>query len=308
MEIIINDKQLDKDMVKAVEKAFKQIIGQLNELNLTSLQSIIVPNDFGEELIQFQRNYGLRKGYTNNEFGIAMGKVLNYIDNGEFKISVFFDPRIIYTLFSEEHNQHSVHIIHHEFCHVHDDSEKYNAFGVTDLEQLFFNTKDKVKQIAYAHADLIWSEYIATRLSSKSTPENHDFYIESILSLIPETKENCEEYILSYRIDNDIDKLFGEIQLLTSLLLKVISYFIGYCHCFNLTLPKDLNEIIRKYPYLDGVWEQLCPNLEKLYESYGNWESVEVFEDLSQTVLKLWNNLGVYPKNEDRGLYISVPF
>jgi hypothetical protein len=308
MEIIINNKELDTNLVGIVKQAFGQIINQLQELNLSSLQYIIVPNDFGQELIEFQQRHGLREGYTNNEFGIAMGKVLTYLDDGNIKTSIFFDPRIVFTLFDENLKQNSIHLIHHEFCHVHDDYEKYRVFGVTDLEHIFFNTPDRVSQVTYAHADLIWSEYIATRLSARSKPEDHDIYMESLLSLIPKTKEKCEEKIQAYRTEGEIDKLFGEIQLTTSQLLKVCGYFIGYCHGFNIDPPEEINNFVKQYPYLDRVWEELSLNLRKLHESYGNWEGVKVFDDLANTVMNLWGNLGIFPKNQEGQLYISVPF
>ncbi|WP_144399901.1 hypothetical protein [Paenibacillus polymyxa] len=300
MEIVITSREFDDNMATAVRGAFGQMIDQLQDLNLTSLQYIIVPNDFGEELIEFQQRYQLREGYTNNEFGIAMGKVLSYFDDGQYRNSIFLDHRVVLTLFEGDNlKQNAIHLIHHELCHVHDDYEKYRVFGEADLEQVFFYTPDKVSQVTYAHADLVWSEYIATRLSSSSTPKDHDRYVDSLISLIPKTKVDCEEAVLSYRTEGDISKLFGEIQLSTSLLLKVVAYFIGYCHGSDIDPPDEMNNLVKQHPYLDGVWEKLSPLLHNLYESYGSWESVEVFDDLAEIVLILWGNLGIYPENQN---------
>jgi len=309
LEIVIKNREFDESMTESVEQAFRQIINQLQELNLDSLQFIIVPDVFGEELIEFQRSRGLREGYTNNEFGTAFGMKLSYLEDGNHKSSIFLDPRVVFTLFDENLIQNSVHIIHHELGHVHDDAYKFQIFGVTDLEELFMNTSDRVSQVTYAHADLIWSEYIATRLSARSKPEDHDLYVPSIISLVHETKVQCDELILAYRTEGDVGRLFGEIQLTTSLLLKIAAYFIGYCHGLNIEPPEEMNNFIKQYAYWDGVWEELSPLLRKLHDSYGNWNDVYVFEDLAQTVKKLWGNLGVYPKNMDDGqLFISVPY
>jgi hypothetical protein len=124
---------------------------------------------------------------------------------------------------------------------------------VIDIEQVLFDAPDKVSQVTYAHADLIWSEYIATKLSRRSKPENDDLYVESLLSLILETKEQCEKVIIAYHSTGDIDQLFCEIQLTKSLLLKVITYFIGYFHSYNIEPPNEMNSFFRKYSYLDGV-------------------------------------------------------
>lgn len=153
--------------------------------------------------------------------------------------------------------------VNHEFCHIHDDDEKFRVFGVTDLERAFSRTPDRVSPITYVHADIVWSEYISTRLSARSKPEDHDCYAESFLSLIPKTKAQCEEQIQAYRTEGDVDQLFGEIQLISSLFLKVAAYFIGYCHAFNIDPPEELNNFVKQYPYLDGIWEDLSPILHK---------------------------------------------
>lgn len=307
MDIIINNKELDERLIEVVKKALRQMITQLEELNLSSLQYIFVPDDFHEELIKFQRRHQLQEGYTDNEFGTAMGKVLSYLDNGVFKTSIFFNSRIIFTLFDQNLKQLPIHLMHHEFCHVHDDYEKYQVFGVTNLEDLFINTPDRVSQVTYAHADLIWSEYIATKLSVKSKPNDHDLYVESLLSVIPKTIEKYEEELQEYRILGDIDKLFSEIQLNSSLLLKIAAYFIGYCHGFGIDPPKEINNFVKQYLYLNGVWEQLPSNLHKLHESYGNWDNIRVFDDLANIVKMLWSNIGIFPKNKNGQLFIHVP-
>lgn len=55
--------------------------------------------------------------------------------------------------------------VNHEFCHVHDDDEKFRVFGVTDLERAFSRTPDRVSPITYVHADIV-----STRLSARSKP------------------------------------------------------------------------------------------------------------------------------------------
>jgi len=225
MEIIINSKELkDNNLVDIVKDTFDRMIVQLNKLNLSSLQFIIVPDDFGEELIHFQREHGLREGYTNNEIGTAMGKVLTYVEDGIVRSSIFFNWLVIFTLFDKDKNPNAVHTLHHEFCHVHDDYIKYKAFGVTNPEDLFLDTTDRVGQISYAHAELIWSEYIATRISSDSRPLGHDMYVNSLIELLPTTQDECEAAILRYRTERDLLKLFGEIQLSRCLFSWVLSW------------------------------------------------------------------------------------
>lgn len=294
----------DNDLADHVKGLLIRIIDQLPELDLSALEYIVIPDDFGKEMGDFQKKYGLPVGYTNNEFGVAMGKALSYIDGDQMKVSIFIDPKMIYLLFDEENRQKSIHLIHHELCHVHDDKIKYKAFGVIDLEELFMKTPDKVRQVSYAHADLIWSEYIATRLSASSKPDGHTHYVDSLVTLLPETKEKCDKAIQSYLNDDGIEtkECFNEIQLTCSLLLKIVAYFLGYCHASDIDPPKEINEHVKQFPYLNGVWEELSPTLHKMYSTYGNWVSAGIYSCLAKHVLRLWENLGVYPKNHDGGL------
>lgn len=309
MNIIITNKQFNEDekAVKAIKDAFSQIIDLFPDLNLSSLESIIIPDDFGKELIQFQKEKQLRSGFTNNDGYLAVGKLMSYIKDGEFNTSMFLDPRIVFLLFDEQSNQNSIHIIHHELCHVHDDDEKYCVFGVTDPEEFFSQTEDKVRQVLYAHADLVWSEYIATRLSAHSKPEDHDMYAETILDLLPKTISECKDEIASYRLHGDISKLFGDIQLATSLFLKTTAYFIGYCHGFNQEISVELNKFIRvNYSYLADVWEPLHTHLQEMYSSYGRWNDIYVLEDLAEIVNRLWVNCGINIENQNGRLFVSV--
>lgn len=307
MEIIINSKEFTDDMIVSAKKVFEQIISQLQELNLSSLQCIIIPEDFGEELISFQRFHNLREGYTNNEFGRAFGKVLGYLEFGKLKSAMFLDASIILSIiYNTEMKQNAIHLIHHEFCHIHDDFFKYNIFGVEDLEDLFIHTDDKVSQVTYAHADLIWSEYIATRLSTKSKPANHSLYIEDLLKLIPATYDECKKHLEEFTTKGDDYETFGQIQLTCSLLLKISAYVIGYCHGSNVDLPKEINDFISNYKYLDGVWDCLSPILHDMYATYSNWDGVSVFSELAQAVRKLWENVGISIENSGYQLKVTI--
>lgn len=311
MQIIINNTEFIEEQAakQILINMLESIVNQLTNLDLTSLDSIIIPDNFGKELIAFQEAHNLRSGYTNTEHATAFGKVLTYIEDNRFKTTIFLDPRVAFTLFDDEKRQNSVHIIHHELCHVHDDFIKYNTFHVTDLESIFLNTNDKVSQVTFAFADMIWSEYFATKLSARSKPDEHDMYVDSLMKAIPLTEKECRDEIQKYHLIHvDVPRLFMEIQLKTSYLLKTLAYVLGYAHAFNTELPDDFKEHINNdYPYLSGVWNEISDNLKQMHKSYGAWESVEVFKPIADRVLELWRNIGIIPSNtEDGQLYITV--
>lgn len=44
----------------------------------------------------------------------------------------------------------------------------------------------------------------------------------------------------------------------------------------------------------------------KNYESYDKWNSINVFDDLANTVKILWGNIGIFPENMNNQLFIHV--
>jgi hypothetical protein len=314
MEIRITNIEFHDEAKAAVIQALTSLIESAKStLELDSLELIVVPNDFGNELIRFQEEHGLHKGYTNNGLGLAVAKVMSYIRNKELVCSIFLNPHIVASLFDEGSSQDAIHIIHHELCHVHDDALKFKVFGTDDVERLFFETNDRVSQVSYAHADLIWSEYIATKLSISSKPANHHMYINSLIDAIPVTLNRCKEAKDLYQTHLDVGRLFGDIQEHLSYLFKTYAYLLGYYHAFSdvdeFEEQKMLEAIIETAPYLDGVFDLLPSELKKLHEIYGKWADHHVFKATADIVLRSWNNVGIYPNNTPDGqLYIGVTY
>jgi hypothetical protein len=298
MEIRINHLEFTEELKSAVVKILHDIINQCSNLNLSSLALIVIPNDYGSELIEFQKQHGLRVGYTDNGLGIGVGKTLSYTVDERLISCIFLNANIIAGLFDENIAQDVAHIIHHELCHVHDDTMKFSLFGVDDIEKIFFGLSDFLRQVSYAHADLSWSEYIATRLSFSSMPKNHHMYVQSFSEAIPETLNRCIQAKKDYNQHLDVTKLFGEIQIHSSYLIKTYSYFLGYCHSVMDSPPSDIIiQLTTQFPYLTDFLSPLSDELKILYQTYEKWTDYRVFERLSSIIIRLWNNLGIHPSN-----------
>lgn len=133
MEIIINKFfELDDEGINQLKVMLETLIldlQKLSNLDLSLLESIVVPEDFEKELISFQRKHKLLEGYTHNEYAKAYAKVIDYKVNGEKKCTIFFEKHIVAGLYSDETQQFSINTIHHELCHVDDDFNKMNIFN-----------------------------------------------------------------------------------------------------------------------------------------------------------------------------------
>lgn len=309
MEVVDNFfEEKDQEQVK---KIILDVIRQLasnfdNKLNLENLEYLIVPVDYGSELLKFQREHGLTEGYTNDEYGQAFGKNLSYEKDGKLKTSIFIDSAIIQCLFMEEQRQMSVHLIHHELCHTHDATIKVDMLGLDNV----LRSRGDFQTVLRIHADNIWSEYFANRWASKTIPVDHDMYVLYLVEMVNKIKETNEKFIKEYRLHGNIDQLYGEIQMYTAKLLYTAATVYGYIHGRNLgqhEFKKLLDETINE-TYMRLIWGKLENQLEKLYDIYGFWSGIEQLNGLSSIVLKMWNNMGIFPSVDKNGaLYIDVP-
>lgn len=122
MKIIINKFfEFDAEEIKQVKIMLETLsldLQKLSNLDLSLLESIVVPEDFEKKLISFQRKHQLLEGFTHNEYAKDFAKVLDYKVNGEKKCTIFLEKHIVAGLYSDETQQFCVNTIHHELCHV----------------------------------------------------------------------------------------------------------------------------------------------------------------------------------------------
>lgn len=307
MEIVIKTKEIRDDQIENVRINIKSLIDQLSEgLILVSLKKIVVPEDFGEEILALQREYGSTEvGHTNNEFGTAIAKVLHYRKDGEIFHTIVLDKLLIHMLFTEKTQNSAVHYFHHELCHVHDEYLKERIY---DLES---RAGYGLGHILLVHSDVIWSEYVAERLANRTIDikQLEKSYIPNLFDNIIKSKEIAAEKICQYRKHRDVDRLFQEIQALSNTMLILTANTQGYIQGINsVELTKVLDDALLETSF-GQVWIGLGVELKSLYEIYPDWDGIAQLERLSLVVLKHWNDLGIYPRPiENNGLYIDVPY
>jgi hypothetical protein len=245
-----------------VKRGLQQAIDQISAgLDLSTLESIFVTEDFGKEVIAFQEQHNLtERGYTDHEYGTAVAKVMEYWDGDQFKQAVFLSQGIVYALFTEN-VQKAAHMIHHELCHVHDNYHKSKFYTNEGRAGIGI---DPLTHLLYIHADGIWSEYIANRLSYPTLGNMEDDYlIPYMMDLMTKVKEDVNKEIEEYRVHGDIDHLFGEVQVRSFLFLKIASSVIGYIQAAGLRRdqveeifnPLDIHEtLVALFVALDNLY------------------------------------------------------
>lgn len=282
MQTEIRWNYLDFDQKLELKNEIEEFLNEMAKtLNLKSLRLIVACDDFNEDVISFQKLHGLRLGYTNNANGVAGAKALSYIEDDEYKVSIFLSP-ILLEHYIGNHT-YFFHVLHHELCHVHEGYISYELYG-ENIEECFERRLDKIK---FAHAELIWSEYIATRLAISSINENNDCYFPAMIQAIIELKGNCKKIYEEYSLFDDV---FREMQLETSYLLKMCSYSLGYLHGLK-TDMESIEEIIFQkieMKYFEEIFHSLDKELKRLFSLFPNWDNVEELRTLSEIVFALW--------------------
>ncbi|WP_394190963.1 hypothetical protein [Paenisporosarcina quisquiliarum] len=310
MEIVINKFfEINEEGIQQLKERLKTLILQLQELSqldLSLLESFVVPDDFEKELILFQRKHHLLEGFTHNEHAKAYAKVLDYKVNGKKRCTIFLDKHIVGGLYGEETQQFSINTIHHELCHVHDDFNKMNIFSAES--QLLGDTELSTR--LYDHAWGAWSEYFALRTSAPTLPEDSDLLIPFLVDVVEDTKEKIRKEIMQYRFHGDMGKFFPQFEESVYFLIKMAATVIGNIHGSK-WLPEDmvvsLKDELFKESYFGDSWKNLWDALAEIYNTYPKWTRMSDFEPVSVVVEKTWNAFGIYPVMTDQGFYIHIP-
>jgi hypothetical protein len=310
---IFNTNKLKTEQTNNFSTFFDEILSDLKTLlKLDSLEKIIISTDFSEDIIKIQNEYELDEiSYTNRKDGSAVAKVItNNASEENLKQSIIIKDFIILGLFIPEQAKSSFHILHHELCHVHD---YYNQYEISKISGGKEKKLNKLQNVLITHANTIWSEYIAVRLSALSTPKDQldDFDIPYLLQLIVSTKKNMEKKILNYRYNGDTLKLFLYLQKETGILLKIAATTQGYIDGLKIHEHESYIETKNKIEKLnfDDIWMKQWDQLRLLFDIYPNWKDINQLNKLGQVVQKCWEHFGIYPKylKESKEIHIDVP-
>lgn len=299
----------------------KYIVNMLIEnLYMPANCSIVIPDNFGEDLYRFQSDKGLTQGYTDGAMGTAFAKVLDYMEDGVSNTVIFINKGLIFCLYSDEYIEKmdeeqkevvshfrdiAINLIHHELIHLHDEQiagDKYNKIK-SDREK---GVMGEMKDVAI----MVWKEYYACRLSATTyNCGKIEGDSENLIKQIKYVYETTEENIFEYRLSGDLDALISKVGPIIPTLLNYAAYELGRLSYYKGEVIKEylkyLNErLIDTFFY--ETWREMDEHLEQLFSIYPNLESSS-FDNLSNTVLKCWNLLGIFPRDSEKGMYISIP-
>jgi len=287
-------------------------------LDFRRMHRIIVTNDFAAELAELSKVTASRNPitHTNEEYAIAVAKVLLLPRGSEIEILPVVSANIAAGLVSEDPSHYeseafrsTLHLIHHELCHVHDDNKKIDAFPEVILKQRYEGKDKYIRSLA----EICWSEYIANRLSSSTVPVSFATAMAiNLTDAIPRTKPLVNQEIRAYRQHADLNRLLDYFEHHGDFLPKAAAYACGYLDGLGISL-RELSaeaEEMLSGSYFEQTWDAMRIALTEMYSSYPElWENMTVYDPLATALEAYYGEMGLFLSNlPDGDIYVDVPF
>ncbi|GAK05650.1 hypothetical protein JCM19037_4168 [Geomicrobium sp. JCM 19037] len=258
------------------------ILELAKDLDITSLNDVVVSEDISKDVIDFQEKY-LQDGQSGHRSGEIAGKVISYPLNHKFSQAMFLNSEIVNDLNSDDvwKQGRAQHFIHHELVHVYD-NQNTEAFFTNILNEC----NHPVKFGIYSLIEIIWGEYIANVLSSPTANKyviydskvELEYQIDKFNSEVSEIKEG-------FLIHQDNDKCLQELVLSTDGILYRVAHLLGYDHFYEM-------DISYNDPILNRFLNEFGEILKELYVSYPNWGSQSVLDSMFYCILSFWEEIG----------------
>jgi hypothetical protein len=104
LEIVINVADLNDLTKNLFSEWLERLVCELGKnLDLDALMTIIITEDFGEDLASFEKAHGLKQwGFTNDNSARAIGKTKWYKKNGQWYQAILLDKVVIAYGLSED--------------------------------------------------------------------------------------------------------------------------------------------------------------------------------------------------------------
>lgn len=289
-----------------------------NDLDFRRMHRIVVTADFAGELSELSAATvsGNTITHTNEDYAVAVAKVLILPRDEEFEIIPVVNANIAAALaqedpenFDKERFRSALHFLHHELCHVHDDNKKIDALKSHMLSTRYTGKDMYIRPLA----EVCWSEYIATLLSSSTAGERDiEGITESFTEAIIRTKPEIDKEIISYRYHADLLKLLSAFGRHGEFLAKAAAYTLGYVDGLGKSLADLSNEAAETLSgsYFETTWNALHSSLKRMLQEYPEgWQDLSIMDELALAIENYYVEMGlVLSTTEDGQAYLNVPF
>lgn len=282
-------------------------------LDFRRMHRIIITNDFAGELAEMQ---GLTESgnpieFTNEDYAVCVAKVMQFRTEDEFEIVPVINAGVAANLLSEDDEAYGIvlHMLHHEFCHVHDDNKKIDILRDYILHHRWTGKDIFIRPLA----EVLWSEYFANRTSAPTAvPSFTQDMIGSFADALERTKPDLDQEITAYRYHADLERVMSHFQRHGEFLAKSAAYVLGYLDGFQSELSEQSSETDNtlRNSYFEDTWHGMATALRNMYAAYpDNWQGLAAYDELANVVEEYYARLGLVLSTTDDGqAYVDVPF
>lgn len=291
-----------------LEIIFEEMLKHLSCQKLSDILDIYIPQDYMEEISEFQKENGMNIENTNEEGHRAFGRMMKC--NNRYVI--FYDINIILPILLEyqidndkisDETEFLLSIVEHELIHAVDDYLNKNIYKTYERSE---SSKDYNKMfINEAYND--FKEYIAFRAGHFNNTKCTFDDIETFCNEVQVIEEEFKKIRDDYKYNNNLNFVVININKKILYLLLRLSHILGKINSKEENkdgLNKILSECCGNITYFTNKMSE-C--VEKIYCKYPNLNEDD-FVDLKNIIIEYVESFGIYFENVEEGIYISIPF
>ncbi len=281
-------------------------------LDLERLEAVTIAFDYADALAEIDRgSFKQVLTPTHDELAVGVAIAAPVLRDGKPYSHLVLNAGVVSFLrIPEDPNFNlALHILAHEAVHVHDLLYQDRAYPGVFGQPI----RDMRDSVLFEIARICWEEYIASLKSASYAPMNQTAnFEETFCSALRGVRERGNTSIRQFRYHGDVTRLIRELSRDYGNALRYGAYLLGHVEGLGKTLEEAApraTATVRSLSWFSALFERFSANLKTMYEAYGRWSGLKVFEPLQGTVHDVLKAAGVEFQPRPSGqYYLNVPF
>lgn len=304
----------DREYANAAIYKLHSVLAEISQfIDLSQLDGVTIAFDYDEALAQLDRGYQTtHKLAATKDVAIGVAMAPRVIRAGVVKTHLVLNAEYALSILEEPGEEtegfwQSLHLVAHECAHVEVTSAFDKSFPGFLLRKRHENMSDDMRwQVILA----AWEEYAVCRIAGSIGYDPTNDYLETLIDVLCNTRKRCFEMIKAYRIHGDVAQIAGEVYGKLGDLLKYSSYFLGSAAAQN--TPQVHPVILTSqgdFAWFSPFYSQLITVHEALWNDFGKWSDMGVFEKIGDLLEEMARSVGVSASRQSDGsVYFDIPY
>ncbi|HYD62632.1 MAG TPA: hypothetical protein VEC35_19915 [Noviherbaspirillum sp.] len=273
-------------------------------LDLSELKSWKIVDDLEAGANELSAIVGRSIVLTKTEASAAIARVVHTDSGSIILIAASVFRKLVEGPDTEVHL--SINLLHHELCHIHDAGVRKSILWYQGRVE-----GDIITMTMLPILIRLWDEYSANR---RSTPTIPSWFEQAQAELLIDEWSRVRHAVVllikEYRLHGDMDSLLSAVASQLGHLFQLAGYIFGTAAGRNKTLEESVPEAfcILRESWLAPLMLAGPESLAMLYDSFGSWSDVSVFDDLAEVCRLVFEEAGLHISRFEDRLYIDVPF